>query len=301
MKHFSKKNRLLLVSCLLLLVAFHADAAEIFFGTHSKDIGVGSTFEVGVFIDTNGQSVNAVEGRILFPEETLELAGLYTGNSMLNLWIEQPVLVSEGTVSFSGVVPGGFAGEKGYLFSLVFKASRKGDPAISVSYERVLLNDGNGSEAKLTKAPMELHIAEGLPVQTFQPPLDDSPPESFTPTVGRDPSVFGGKYFLAFTAQDKGSGINHYEVKEKAASGSFKGIFSRVSWVTTDSPYLLEDQSLKSVLQVKAVDTSGNQRVAQIPAPNPLPWYENYIVWSIIVIITAIIFVGYKAWKKRSL
>ncbi len=75
-------------------------AAELFFGTHSKDISLGSKFEVGVFINTQNELINAIEGQIIFPPDSLEFQGFYTGNSLLTFWIQQPVLTSKGVVSF---------------------------------------------------------------------------------------------------------------------------------------------------------------------------------------------------------
>jgi len=58
-----------------------------------------------------------------------------------------------------------------------------------------------------------------------------------------------GKYFLVFSTQDKGSGVDHYEVRE----GRFGG-FSEVS-----SPYILKYQSLDKKIFVKAIDKFGNE------------------------------------------
>lgn len=76
-------------------------------------------------------------------------------------------------------------------------------------------------------------------------------------------------YFFLFVAQDKGSGIDYYLIKESAGF-----IFSKFSpWKKVDSPYILQDQNLQSYIYLKAVDRSGNTRLVFLKPSNPLPWY----------------------------
>jgi len=57
---------------------------------------------------------------------------------------------------------------------------------------------------------------------------------------------------------------------------------------------------LKSYIYVKAVDKSGNERIAELPPQNPLEWYENYLIWVIIIAGGIIVyFVGRILWKKK--
>ena len=83
-----------------------------------------------------------------------------------------------------------------------------------------------------------------------------------------------GKSFLVFDAQDKGSGIDHYEVLEKPQSQSIFTLpfFKKEQWVSGQSPYLLQDQKLQSLILVKAFDRANNTMVATLPAPNKLAW-----------------------------
>ena len=103
---------------------------------------------------------------------------------------------------------------------------------------------------------------------------DKDQPEEFKPEIAQSPEMFEGKYFLVFATQDKGSGIDHYEVCEG----------SKKKCVIAESPYLLQNQELNQEIFVKAVDKSGNERVVTIPAQKPLPWYKNYFVIAILII-----------------
>ncbi len=299
-----------LYSISYILNPLPVQAADIFFGTQAKDVGVGTKFEVGVFLDAQKESINAIEGQIIFPSDEFELQGFYTGNSILNFWIQQPTLISQGVISFSGIMPGGFTGSNGYLFSLILKAKQKGSFTISTANEKILLNDGKGTEAMVVKAPLHLNIIGNNPLQTFTPLSDTTGPELFEPQIGQDPSIFNGKYFLAFSAQDKGSGIDHYEVCEDsefriqdlgkmiARFLNIKSYSLNSCFVKSDSPYLLKDQTLKSIIFVKAVDKSGNETTVKVNPKNNLAWYENYLVWVIIILII-IFFIGYTLWKRK--
>ena len=115
---------------------------------------------------------------------------------------------------------------------------------------------------------------------------DRESPETFRPEIARDESLFDGKWFLVFATQDKKSGIDHYEVKE-TRQGTLT-MFSK--WIPAESPYVLQDQGLRSYVFVKAVDKERNARVTKVSPQNPLGWYENYENWFIIVLGLIIVF-----------
>ena len=124
---------------------------------------------------------------------------------------------------------------------------------------------------------------------TFRVMIDATPPEEFKPEIGQDPSIFEGKYFLSFATTDKTSGIDYYEVKEapkeilRLPTGQGKR-----DWKRAESPYLLEDQYLKSKISVKAVDKAGNERISEIiPPAKPFPF------WIIPVIIVGLVIIGW--------
>lgn len=282
----SSKLLFCVFSAFLFCVSFAlpAQGAGIIFGAHSREAGLGKALEVGVFVDPEGQAINAVESKIIFPADSLELLDIRDGNSILNLWLERPHLERPGEVVFSGIVPGGFVSNQGYLFSLVFRPKKEGQIAVTTADERILLNDGTGTGASIRRGPLPLTIVKESGGEEFLPPFDEDPPESFTPEVARDPNVFNGKYFLVFVTQDKGSGIDHYEIQETKSKEPKKR-----GWVVGGSPYLLKDQKLNSYIFVKAVDRKGNERITMLPPQNPLPFYKNYWLWIIIILVGLLI------------
>jgi hypothetical protein len=283
----------LFVSCLLLFVASPVRAAEFYFDAPSP-LGVGDSFEAVLYLNT--EEINAVEGTIVFPSDVLQLSEIREANSIINLWVEKPRLVSDGQIVFSGIIPGGYQGPRGSLLRLVFVAKKEGQGAIEVKEARALLNDGKGTETALTIFPYRYTISKapgGLTVPVIQ---DEERPESFAPEVYHDHNLLDDQWFMVFATQDKRSGIDHYEVKEARhrISGMFKG------WTTAESPYVLQDRELRSTIFVKAIDKAGNARIETIPPRNPLRWYEDYENWIIILLGSSLAFAfGIYLWRKH--
>lgn len=293
---FFKKSIFLLSVAVLLSVAFTANAAQMYFGVQDKQVGVDAKFEVGVFLNTDQQSVNAIEGQIVFPADLLEFKGFYNGSSIVNFWVQQPKLTSSGIISFSGIAPGGYTGSRGYLFSALFTAKRTGSVNLATAGEKILLNDGSGSEAAVRRAPLVLTINPQAAGEPFVPLYDATPPDNFDIQVSKDSNIFDGKWFLTFATQDKGSGIESYQVMEKSQKWSFRSFFENSSWVSAESPYVVVDQKLQHEIYVKAIDKAGNEKVSVMTAPNAVSWYENYIIW-IVILALAISSSAYALWR----
>ncbi|MDP2703858.1 MAG: cohesin domain-containing protein [bacterium] len=272
-------------------------AAEIFLEP-DKNPGQEDQFKVDIFLSTEEQ-LNAIEGTLHFPLDLLELKSVDDGNSIINFWVERPNVISNGDIRFSGITPGGYTGSRGLIFSITFKVLQEGNGVFDIRDSRVLRNDGKGTEAKLQTINSPFIISKKTVV--FQVPVSETKdidsPESFVPEIARDSTIFDGKWFLVFSTQDKATGIDHYEVKE--IRKNILQIFA--PWVPAESPYVLQDQELRSHVFVKAVDKAGNMKIEDIPAKNPLRWYENYGNWFILVLGFIAIFAARKfLWKKST-
>jgi hypothetical protein len=277
------------------LMPILASAAEITLDSDTQSIGVGSQFEVGVFINTDEESINAVEGKITFPQDLLEVKKVNDGNSIINFWID-PVrnCVSNGVekpdeICFSGIIPGGYNDGQGLILSITFLAKKEGGGAIKFGEVKALRNDGQGTEVPLTISNFNFTVRETAK-STGQMPTakeDRDLPEEFAPQIAADPAIFEGKWFLVFATQDKGSGIDHYEVCE-----------GKSKCIAAESPYLLQNQDLDEEIIVKAVDKSGNERVATIPARFARPWYKDYAILAILIIAALVYLIWKTLWKK---
>jgi len=275
------------------LIVAPAFAAETFFGTKTQEIKVNQSFEVGVFINTDNEEINAIEGKIIFPQDLLEIKKINDGNSIINFWIEKPKSASEGQIAFSGIVPGGYNDSKGLIFSITFLTKKGGGGAIEFSGVKTLRNDGKGTEVPLTISNFQFLISNppaGIPVPQITTPKteDRNPSEAFTPQIAANPTIFNGKWFLVFATQDKGSGIDYYQVCE-----------GKRKCIAAESPYLLQNQDLDEEIVVKAVDKNGNERVATIPPQKPRAWYKNYAIVAILIIAAFAYIIWKILWKKR--
>jgi len=301
------------------LLVLPARAAEILILPKSMLAAPGQTFEVDAVISTGNESVNAVEGKLVFPAAALELTEVRDGNSIVSFWIEQPACRgcgrdSGGEIAFSGIVPGGYAGQAGVLFTAVFRAKQDVAGSFTFKDTRLLRNDGHGGVVPLELLQASVTVrSEALssgrppaPTSVSQeviapaPParMDNDPPEDFTPLIASEPAMFDGRWFLSFSAKDKGTGVDHYEVYEgPAANQTDKSL-----WRRAESPYELKDQTRAGLIIVKAVDRDGNERMAAVETPVPKPLASARGQWYVLAacvaaLITAIVVF---LWKKRS-
>jgi len=265
----------------------------------------GDTFIIEIRLDSEQEYINAVECNLSFPSDILEVQDFSRGNSILTLWVENPAFSNqEGLVSFAGGVPGGYEGTDGLLGRIVFRVASKFNFNTPVEIKlqqknsQVLLNDGLGTPAKLTTKGAEFTILSEIPEVSKDEWLeeleeDNIPPEAFEIEISQNSSVFEGKYFITFSTTDKQAGLDYFEIVEADERGYQRGTTRKAEWKIGKSPYLLEDQSLRSIIKVRAVDKADNVRIAEyIPPKKLFPWLE---------IILILLGVGILWWIVRKL
>ena len=375
-----------------VFVPVRAEASVLYLMPQSQTIYQGDTFLVEVRINTEGEEINALELGLTFPSNLLEVVDFSKGNSILQLFAEEPK-IQQGEISFVGGIPKGFNGD-GLLGKINFLAKEIGKAEVSfkedskVLYGQGLLAsltflDGNceiikkseeipvitseshpdqnkwykdtllqlhwdpkeGAEYSwiLSKSPldepdeisdkplpkegiafwmgaMEYDLkgeGDGIyyfslrqkllgkdwqkEVSRFRAMIDVTSPEEFKPEIGKASAVFEGKYFLSFATVDKMSGIDYYQVLEADRGGYQFGTKKKAEWKIAKSPYLLEDQSLRSVIKVKAIDKAGNERIAEILPPPPKLTWKDIIIPLLILIGIGIIWWLIRKRKKQRL
>ena len=115
-----------LIIAILLSIVTPAFAVEIFFDAKTHEIAVGQQFQVDIALNASGEDINAIEGKIVFPNDILELKKITNANSIINFWIEKPKVESSGQITFCGITPGGYQGGRGLLLSLIFLSKKEG-------------------------------------------------------------------------------------------------------------------------------------------------------------------------------
>ncbi len=274
----------------ILLLSFgFAHAAQVFIAP--SELLLNQERSVTLNLNTEDQSINAVEMNLAFSPLDFSLKDVNDGNSIVNVWLTRPAFSNvSGTISFSGIIPGGFTGASGDLVTLTLVPLRSGLLPIQISNARTLLNDGTGKQALFSTKQITFDVAPtSVPGQTSPPTTteDKTPPEPFTPEVAQDPN-FGGAYAVFFNTADKGSGIDHYEVREGFWGG----------YTAADSPYILQDQTLTETVYVRALDHAGNARTETVAPVHPLPWYKEPVTY-ILVVLVLLLLMGWRQKKLR--
>ncbi len=297
-----KINKYLLLVILIAGLFFVSNkllAATMFFEAENSKPAKKQLFKVSLMLDTQNELINAVEGKIIFDNNLLELIEINEGGSIIALWIQKPIYQCQDIcqINFSGITPGGSKGilspyyqgyRPGKVFDIIFKAKNLGLANLSLNQARVLLNDGLGTPAQLALSPFDFEILDIATLPSYTPVEDDYPPESFDPYISKDDSIFDGKYFLVFMAHDKNSGIDYYEISEGLRP-----------YTRAVSPYLLKYQSLDKTIRIKAVDKAGNQKLITLPATYPKAWYKNFWLFAIAIVVLIFLAVLNKRQPKQ--
>jgi hypothetical protein len=250
-------------------------------------------FMANVRIDNQGECVNAISVSIDYPTSKLRAVDFSRGQSIMNLWVDEPAIDTEkGTVLFSGGIPGGYCGRiqgdpalSNVVGTIVFSViSGEGGAAVSISPQsEVYLSDGQGTKASLTTQGASFSLLP-YPVLPENPWLkavneDMSPPDSFDVIVESTKGIFGGRYYLVFSTVDKQSGLDHFE------------LFERGAWRKVESPHLMRDQRLEDDVQLKAIDKAGNERMGNFARetvpPRQAPSYDLLAAIVLLVMLGA--------------
>ncbi len=286
------KNKKLKIILLFSIFSFifpvsSVKAAILYLEPASGQYHSGDTFITTIRIDTEKECINTVEANLKFSQDILEAVDSSQAKSIISLWVKSPVIDQKsGLISFSGGIPGGYCGiipgdpgKTNILGEVIFKVpdslnENKMAEINILSNSQVLLNDGLGTPAQTKNRGAVLNLLSEkteAPKREWEEKVskDNILPEPFQTEVNRNPAIFGGEYFITFSTTDKQTGIDYYQVKE-----------GERDWKQASSPYLLEDQKLKSIIEVRAVDKAGNKRIAEYTPPK-----KPIHFWIIILIL----------------
>ncbi len=314
---------------LFLALPFYSYAATISLESRNQKYHVGDEFAVDVMVDKINECFNTVKIEIDFPKDFLDFIDFSDGESLLSLWLKKPnsnnkqEINQSGKLEFIGGIPGGYCGKipgdpgisnkLGTIFFKAQKAAQEIELTIN-NNSQILLNDGRGSFDDLQIKKLKLNILEAT--STFKEgwkellKKDKIPPETFVVELRQSPHMFNGAYYIIFSTTDKQSGLDHYEVLEikpeeqlgiKPKRSFWDIILGKKKeapkWERVKSiPYKLKDQSLESIIKVKAVDKAGNERIVEYipPAdkrpPKPSKFFISFKL-SLILIVGAVILI----------
>lgn len=255
----------LLVFSALLLPSM-AFASTVYVDTQRSEFFVGDTILFSVRVDSEGKSINAIDGQLQLDHaaDVASLTDITTSGSIFSLWPRNPVPSERNTrISFAGGAPGGFVSKDAVIFNAVLTLHKEGKIALSPSAIGVYLHDGEGTKDEVQVKDLTIDVlpkkagAESTNDLSLMLTSDTTAPEPFEIYVGQESSVFDGKKFLSFGTTDAHSGISYYEVQE-----------GNLPPTRSNNTYVLQEQFLTLKVVVTAYDSAGNSREAVYdPAP----------------------------------
>ena len=125
-----------------------AAGASLYLSPASGSFFVGSTFDVSVFVDSGGESLNAVKVDMTFDPSKIQVASPTAGKSFIKVWVSQPTYSNtKGTISFIGGIPSpGINTTAGLVSTVTFRAVAPGKATISFAdSSKILRNDPEGT------------------------------------------------------------------------------------------------------------------------------------------------------------
>jgi len=167
------KNNFIKISTVffLFLICFFqvANAADLSIEVNSTQVKVGDTVTATVYVNSDNQSINNIDGSISVSSDILEIQSVSNSGSILNLWVEQPSY-SKNLVDFNGGVPNpGYSGSKGKIVSIFMKAVKAGNAQISFNSASVRANDGLGTDVLKNKSGKTINVLSNV-IQPVQNP-----------------------------------------------------------------------------------------------------------------------------------
>jgi hypothetical protein len=252
----------------------------------SGSIFAGDTAIIDVYLNTENQTINSIDGSILLRDENggnFEVKDISLVNSAFTMWPRKPSLEDDYKIYFVGGVPGGVKSDRALLFRVIVKINQSGTFTIKPNGLLAYVNDGLGTEVKIIKDSSSISVGEskGEPKDLWLETIsnDNVPPEPFTIKIIQDENLFDGRRFAYFETTDSSSGIDYYEIREGSNPS-----------VRTGTSYVIISEEKKVELIVTAHDKAGNFRVATLNKKDPINWIS-------VLVSVLVIFVGVKIVK----
>jgi len=295
----------------LILTPHITQAAALYLDPAGGLLHRGDAVTVAVRLDVDeltGECVNAVDG-VLNYTSNIDAVDVSIGNSIFPLWIEFPVINQElKTITFAGGIPNGYCGRlpgdprlSNIIAEIIFRSpgftiGGSSELLASVQFSEessVYLNDGQGTRVAPATygATFELDTRAGSKISdSWQEAIraDNVPPSEFSIFLHQDETAFSQKYYIVFNSSDKQTGIDRYLVMEEPLSqlGMFEWGRADAPWIEARSPYVLRDQSLNSIIRVKAIDKAGNEYVATLIPDESMRTYSDNQMFTYVISAT---------------
>lgn len=311
-----------------------SQAASLYIDPAQSELLRGDSITMAVRLDIDekiNECVNAVDVVLTYPGN-IEPVDVSIGESILSMWVERPTInKTDRTITFAGGVPNGYCGRvegdprlTNVLAEVIFRSpgfvvggTQSDSNTATINFSEVstaYLNDGRGTKAALATygATITLNSTGGSGVNNLwrdKVNSDVTPPEEFA--IYLEQRDVSDDYYVVFNTTDKQTGIDVYQIMEESLTqfGSFQWGRADAPWVEAQSPYTLQDQSLNSIIRVRAIDKAGNEYIANlIPdesmrtlSRDQLLTYVLSIMLGVLgVVVSVVIYVFVRRHKRHT-
>ncbi len=304
---FQIPNSILVLSFLFVFISVsYAHAAELKFTPPKLIEETENTYVIDLNLDTQGDNINVLEAFLSYPSKDFNLRNILTGNSVINFWIKKPE-INGNLIHFVGSIPAGYWGSKGKVITLVFQPKVTGatlDLEI-ISNEnnlsRVFLNDPSATEKNIEANHYSFNLSSVQGEISTANIVDIEKPEPFIIAISLSSLLPMNNVFVIFSANDVGSGIDHYEMAQADLANDFTNSQSLI-WQRVESPAVINISQAKHFLAVKAFDKSNNVETSVLdlkPSQNKVISQSFFtIVIVLLIIMVAVCFYCYWVRKK---
>lgn len=294
-----KKSLLIII---VLTTFMHSYAASL---RMESNMGNDSLLHVLVFVEPDGQTINAVSGTFSFPTSYFDLGSISTVDSVVPLWLESPKISTAidftglKHIHFEGIIPGGFEGIRspyyegakgGLVMAVTLSAKQTGEPAIVLENLEVRLNDGNATAIITPTQSTLVTLSESSiqKVSTKKNPklIDNVDLKTF---VVHNELIGDDKWSLLIEDDTTRNTIDHYEVAESRKYDP--ATVSFYEWREIKSPAVLTYQKRNTFIHTKAVYVDGTYAFSTIaPVENV---NQDSLLSRILIGIALALFVLY--------
>lgn len=166
----------------LVPLASASGTASIYLSPSSGTHAVGKTFNVGVYVSSDAQSMNAATASLSYPSNLLQAVSIGKGGSIVNLWLQEPSFSNgTGTARLEGIVLNpGYQGKSGLLLTVTFKAIAAGTADVRITTGEVLANDGQGTNILSGFGSAKYVITTPTVAPPAEPGVPQPPPAATT-------------------------------------------------------------------------------------------------------------------------
>lgn len=127
-----------------LVPFFNVGATSFYYDSNCNAFEKGDEVILEIGFNDNDYSIEAIEGSLVFDEDSLLLKEVKKDNSVLDYFGEDPYLKEVGVIFFNGGIEAGFNEKEGKLFSLIFEAIDNGITDLNFSSGAILTKEENG-------------------------------------------------------------------------------------------------------------------------------------------------------------